>query len=160
RPFAGSAPLAETVPQDETDQRVVDFVDKAPQPVLPKRLEGIERRAADQDSAGSRIRLKPPPQLARNFDVNLPIMVKVQTGIEPRAVRLVPNAPIPFANNLAAPLLDTAPHQFAAALHEPPPGRDVVEGRRKSRQGDHRCGARRQHGLDAASKTRPILYRA
>src|SRR5260370_42174272 len=52
-PFAESAPVTKAVPKHKPDERVVDFVDKPPQPVEPARLKRVDGWTSDQSPAAT-----------------------------------------------------------------------------------------------------------
>src|SRR5260221_14294809 len=95
----------------------------------------------------------------RRLEVDLPVPVEGKAGADPVAVRLAPDAPVPFPHDVPAPLLDAVPRQISAALGEPADGGGVVQWRPKPAQRDHRRRAGVEHALHIAREARPIRDR-
>src|SRR5262249_10924434 len=108
-PLSGGAPVAKSVPKHESYEGVVDFMDEPPEPVRPERLEGIDGRTSDQRPAAAEISTDPAQDFVRRFDVDPAILIEREAGIDPVAIRLVPDAPVPFSDGLAPPLFDGIP---------------------------------------------------
>src|SRR6266849_3138715 len=115
------------MPVHKPDQRIVDFVEQAPYPIQPERLEALHRRPPDERNASVEPRRQGAGYAPRHGLVHSPVLLEVDTAADPVIVRLVPDAPIPILDVLTAPLLRASPDNVGALFGKPSHGSWVVE---------------------------------
>src|SRR5215472_6472033 len=154
--FTGVAPLGVVMPVDKPNQRIVDLVEQTPYPIEPEWLESFHRRAPDERSAPVEPRRQGAGDASRHRFVYRSVLLEVDAAADPVIVRLVPDAPIPILDFLAAPLLGAAPDNFGALFGKPPHRSWVVERPAEFGEGEKGCGADIERRLDAGAQRGPI----
>src|SRR5215468_7570067 len=140
-PSAMLAPVSVIMPGDKTDQRVIDFVDEAPDPVKPERPKAIQRRPSDPGLPTWQEWSKEPGDLLGHLLVDAAVAIEGNAAGAPRAIWLVTQAPIPVGHRLP-PTLDRTPNYGAAAAGESARRILVIPIAGKSTEVDHGRGAR------------------
>ena len=92
----------------------------------------------------------------RDLDVDAQVLLVGEPAADDRIVRLIPDAPEPVLDAIAAPLLDRAPHDLAAARDERVNLVRAVERRPETRECDHRQGAGIEHALHVDAEAAPV----
>src|SRR5260370_36867607 len=104
------------MPVHEANERWINLVDEAPDPIHPERSEAFNRRSTNVGAPSLQVRPQPSHNLLGDRFVDPPILVECQSPADPRTVRLVPHAPIPIANSFGAPAFHSAPDHIAALV--------------------------------------------
>src|SRR5262249_52802841 len=120
------APISVEVPVQKSDQLVIDLVQKSPYPVHPKWLKSFNRWTADQRPAASQVRFEPAQAALGDLLIDVPILSEGDRSANPLVVRLVPDAPIPVAYDISAPLLNATANDIATAVGEFLDGRQII----------------------------------
>src|SRR5213594_57715 len=114
--FAMLAPVSVAVPIEESNQLVIDLVEKSPDPVHPEGLKSLDSGTADERPAALQMRLEPAQAAVGDLLIDVAVLREGDWPTDPFIVRLVPHAPVPIADNITAPLLDTAAYDVAAPV--------------------------------------------
>src|SRR5215471_5152570 len=155
-PLADSAPITKAMPKHKSNERVVDFLNKPPEPIEPEWLKCVDGRTSNQCSAAAEILTEPAQDFLRYFDIDLSILIECKSRIDPVAVRLVPDAPVPLTNGFTGPLFNAIPDELSTSTREPTHSCGVIKRWPKSCECDHWCCASIERGLHISGETWPV----
>src|SRR5687768_1405454 len=110
------APVRIAMPVQEADEAIIDFMDKPPGPIPPKRLEPFDGRTTDARLAALQIRGEPMSHAMRHFFIDPAVLLKTDRPADPGVIRLVPHTPVPVAHDVPAPLFDAIPNDIGALV--------------------------------------------
>src|SRR5262245_39824454 len=116
--FAMLAPVSVAVPIHETDQLVIDLIDKSPDPIHPKGLKSLDSRTANERLAALQVWLQPAQAAVGDLLVDVAVLCEGDWPANPLIIRFVPDAPVPISDHVTAPLLNAAAYDVAAVIGE------------------------------------------
>src|SRR5262252_6260707 len=85
------------------------------------------------------------------------ILFNAQSATDPITIWLVPDAPVPIANALLAPLFQAMPDDLPALLREPAHRSSIIERSAELRIGHHRRCAYGKHCIHIGSEQIPFI---